>query len=103
VADRAERPLVSRFAGDPEMGEIVARFCRALPERIAAISSAVDRGAREDARRLSHHLKGSGGGYGYPEISAAAGHLESALRAGDDVSTSEALASLVAVCGRVRG
>lgn len=49
-------------------------------ERLLGSSPAGDDARR--ARKLAHDLRGSGGSYGFPEVSAAAGALEDALNAG---------------------
>jgi HPt (histidine-containing phosphotransfer) domain-containing protein len=96
-----DEPLVSRCADDPEMVDLVARFSRVLPARMDEIADALHERRLEDARRLSHQLKGSAGGYGFPEISVAAERLEAILRAGRD-GADDALAALTALCRRVK-
>jgi len=68
--------LRSALADDPDFLEILRAFVDELPGHVAAIESALAEHRIEQVARLAHQIKGAGGGYGYPEISAAAGELE---------------------------
>lgn len=84
VGDNApmpEGPILSRFANDPEMREIVALFVAEAPDRLRSMQEAWSQGDLRRVRTLAHQIKGAAGGYGYPEISAAAGALEAAAAA----------------------
>lgn len=73
-------PLVSDYARDPDMAEIVEAFRSELPARMRALETAWAAGRRDDLRDLAHQLKGACAGYGYAPLSAAAAELEEALR-----------------------
>lgn len=75
----AHTPLVSDFADDPSMAEIIGEFVAELPERVSAIRDAVRLGDTVKVRRIAHQLKGAGGGYGFPIISEAAAAVEQRL------------------------
>ena len=75
-----ESPLVSQFANDPEMGELVQLFVSELPARLDALSAAWSQRRIADLTRMAHQLKGAGGGYGFPTIGKAAAALECSLR-----------------------
>jgi HPt (histidine-containing phosphotransfer) domain-containing protein len=68
-------PLVSCLR-DPDMKDIVEQYVIELPTRAAALRQAVDGEDLAKVRVLAHQLKGSAGGYGFPEITAAAAALE---------------------------
>lgn len=74
------RPLISQYASDPEMADLVELFVGELPERIRALESAWQDQRVEAVTRIAHQLKGSGAGYGFPLIGDAAANLESKLR-----------------------
>jgi HPt (histidine-containing phosphotransfer) domain-containing protein len=57
-------------------------FVLNLSGYVTAISDAMERGDAAKAARVTHDLKGSAGGYGYPQISELAQQLESALKTG---------------------
>ncbi len=98
------QPLVSEFAGDPDMVEIVEYFVGELPSRIAAIRSAASESNVASLTTLAHQLKGAAPGYGFQSIGEAAGVLEASLRSSEGsidrvMGQIEDLASL---CERVR-
>ena len=69
-------PVLSEFADDPDMSDLVGDFVGRMPERINALKSAFEAGDTEQVMRLAHQLKGSGGGYGFPLLTEVAGELE---------------------------
>jgi diguanylate cyclase (GGDEF)-like protein len=86
IAARRRRALQPgpevRYIREP-MDQLATEFRQRLSERIDALAAARatlghDAAARALVRNIAHALKGSGGTYGYPEISAAAGGVESA-------------------------
>ncbi|MEY4513267.1 MAG: hypothetical protein RLZZ450_5389 [Pseudomonadota bacterium] len=93
--------LVSVFAHDPDMAEIVAGFVAGLPTQVAALLAASGRDDRALLMRLAHQLKGAAGGYGFPTITEAAGRVEE-LSKRDDGPLSEALRELVERCERTQ-
>ncbi len=64
------------------MDELRSDYIRGLSERVDALTAIVQKNSvlggedREAVRKLSHSLKGSGGTYGFPEISEAAALVE---------------------------
>jgi HPt (histidine-containing phosphotransfer) domain-containing protein len=90
-------PLLSEFANDPEMAELIESFTCELPERVRAILAAAREGRVSDLKRLSHQLKGAAGGYGFPTLGEAAGRVEDGLRAASDPT-----AALNAIAADVR-
>lgn len=75
----AATPVVSKYANDPDMAELVELFVAELPTRVKAMQDALDRRQVDSLKRSAHQLKGAGGGYGFASIGAAAGRLESLL------------------------
>ncbi len=84
-------PVVDRTAlealhlpEDPSMlSELVDLFLDDAPRRIAALRSALASGSADAARIAAHTLKGSAGNLGVRVLAAAAGRVETAVRAGD--------------------
>ena len=74
------QPMKSLFATDEVIAEILPEFVRNLPGYVEKMRAAVERGDHAQAARVCHDLKGTAGGYGFPEISEVAQHLESALK-----------------------
>ena len=67
---------------DKRMAGFRARFCaRAAADR-AQIATALASGDFDEVRRLAHGLSGSGGVFGFPEVSADAELVENAIDEG---------------------
>ena len=75
----SKSPLVSDFAGDPDMAELVEDYVMNLPQRAAAISSACASEQLDVLRTLAHQVKGSAGGYGFGPITEQAAQVEALL------------------------
>lgn len=73
-------PIVSEFHDDPDMAELLQEFGESLEATCERLQQALREENLEDIRRIGHQLKGSGGGYGYPQITEAGGALEEAVR-----------------------
>jgi len=91
--------LVSQFANDPEMAELVEVFLSELPDRVRALTAAWDTHQVRDLSRMAHQLKGASAGYGFPQIGDAAASLESKLR---QVGVNEAETALKGLAGEFR-
>jgi signal transduction histidine kinase/CheY-like chemotaxis protein/HPt (histidine-containing phosphotransfer) domain-containing protein len=100
VAPAAAGLLVSEFADDEDMAELVERFTTGLPAVALRLEEALEANDREAIRRTAHQLKGSAGGYGFPTITAAAGRLEASAR--DVEAPLTVLAEVTALCRRAR-
>ncbi len=94
-------PLISEFADDPDMLELVEMFVGELPQRVADIQQAVDTSDKATLARLSHQLKGSAGGYGFTPITNAAADVEKLVKADKQLQDIEAeIAELLTLCRR---
>src|SRR5437868_13931735 len=80
LGEPAAGPCYSTLSGDPDLAELVALFVSELPQRLADIRQAAQEQNWQEARRLSHQLRGAGGSYGFPLLTAAAAQVESAAR-----------------------
>jgi PAS domain S-box-containing protein len=76
-----EETLVSEFADDPEMIEILAKFLTGLNDRIEEIDGFFIKSDWGGVTNVAHQLKGAAGGYGFPIISEVAAELERLSRA----------------------
>jgi len=82
---------------DPEFDELKREFLAEAGEKVKEMGSVLASGqgnipARNGLERmgyLAHQLKGAGGSYGYPTISAYAAALEETLEAVTKASTAE--------------
>ena len=105
---RKTPPIVSEYATDPDMQEIIALFVQEMPDRVEQLQSSWTQNQLDQVKRMAHQLKGAGGGYGYPTLGAAAGELESSLNSlaasSQTASLDEIRAqldSLIDLCNRV--
>jgi histidine phosphotransfer protein HptB len=105
----SDEPLRSRYADDPEMQELLDEFTAGLEETSRRLEQAVGAQDQETLLRLSHQLKGTGGGYGYPAISEAAAEVVRSLDPlGTAAAQRDATARLIqtlrqAAAGRAKG
>jgi PAS domain S-box-containing protein len=76
-------PLVSRFVNDPTFVDLIPTFVENLAKRLAEMRDACAHNDLPRVVELAHQLKGSGGSYGYPSLTAASAELEEAAKAGD--------------------
>ena len=96
-----DRPLVSEFADDPEMADLVDLFVDELGDRIESLEQAMAASDLEQLRKLSHQLKGAAGGYGFMPITDLAGEVEKLVKNGQEISTvAKSLQDLVSLCKR---
>lgn len=103
---RSSQPsvILSDFADDPDMIELVEEFVESMPERVATLRSAFESGQVGEVRRIAHQLKGASGGYGFGGVGEAAGELEAAVSRQESAElerAEELLRELVDLCSRI--
>ena len=97
----SSEPLVSEFADDPDIADILSEFVRLLGDRASALTGALARNDLEALKRVVHQLKGAAGGYGFPSITEQAKCVEDAMaNAGDGTELKSAVDSLTSLCHR---
>jgi CheY-like chemotaxis protein len=104
LAAPAEPVLKSRYADDESMLEPIAQFVERLPIRVASLQEQLAAGTIESLRQTVHQLKGAGGGYGFPEITACAAGVERTIKAQAAVEQiATEVAALTELIRRVQG
>jgi signal transduction histidine kinase/DNA-binding response OmpR family regulator len=78
-----DAPLVSAYAGDPEMVEAIREFIDELPRQVTQLQKSLDESDLEKLQTLVHQLKGAGGGYGFDIVTQLAQVAEHAIRSGE--------------------
>ena len=68
----------SVYADDPDFQDLLALFYESLASQRVVLESAFRERRWDELSRMAHQLKGSGGGFGFPELSQAALALETA-------------------------
>lgn len=75
-------PLKSTYADDPAIAEILPLFLNNVPKYLGDLEARLEHQDWAGAARVCHDLKGTAGGYGYPDIGAATLRLETELKGG---------------------
>ena len=102
--DLADDSIVSEYADDPYMQEIIGNFVVNLHKYCDDLNEAVGSQDRESLRRLGHNIAGSAGGYGFPMISKAAKVVENLVKSESELTLiATEVDSLVALCRRTVG
>lgn len=97
-----ERLVSQLLLEDATLADIVFEFVNGLQKRIEELRAAHDAMNWAEMRTLAHRLKGAGGSYGYPDLSACAKALEEQLRAQDVSRCQAALAELERLAAAAR-
>jgi len=101
--DSGGQPILSEFANEPDMAELVNSFVSELPEKVQAVRAAYESRDLATLAMLAHRLKGAAGGYGFPMVTDAAAALESSVKAGPDpAALREQVEALIDLCARAR-
>jgi CheY-like chemotaxis protein/HPt (histidine-containing phosphotransfer) domain-containing protein len=93
--------IVSEFADDAEMTELVEGFVAGLGDSIERAQVAMTTNDMVVLQRVAHQLKGAAGGYGFMQITEAAASLEHAVRQRDE-GVPKKLAEVISLCRRAR-
>jgi HPt (histidine-containing phosphotransfer) domain-containing protein len=101
-ASAGPEPLLSEFAGDADMAELVEFFVDELKQRVDTMTTAFQSGDHLQLKTMAHQLKGAAGGYGFPTITASAAELEGVLKVeqAELSSIGEKLEALISLCRR---
>ncbi len=95
-------PLRSVYAGDADMAELIELFVGEMPDRIAMLNDALADNDLEMLAGFAHQIKGAGGGYGFPDITAASRRVEDLARdeSSDVDAVRRSVDELVDLCRR---
>lgn len=98
--------MVATAMVDHELNELRREFLDEARGKVEEMESALGGGNQESLDRLAylaHQLKGSGGSYGYQQISDDAAQLEKMIEAGGDGDLARYVASLRTEIERAAG
>jgi HPt (histidine-containing phosphotransfer) domain-containing protein len=79
---------------DPDLAELIPGYLRNRQDDVTRLCSSLELEDYDRIRLLGHSMKGSGGGYGFDEISAIGSRIEVAALTRDVVSIRTAVAEL---------
>jgi HPt (histidine-containing phosphotransfer) domain-containing protein len=99
--DKMAAPLRSEYAEDENFRELLEAFVDTFPEKLRSMAELFRGGKIDELGRLAHQLKGAAGGYGFPEISAAAALVQDACHDGDAARVDQAMNDLIEMLARV--
>lgn len=68
---------------DPEFIELIKLYIQSLKDSIPEIRSNLSADVFDPIQKFGHNIKGSGGGYGFNELSELGRNLEIAAKAAD--------------------
>lgn len=68
---------------DIDLEELIPEYLENRKSDVIVIRELLQQNDLTEIRRLGHSMKGSGGGYGFDEISVIGRHIEDAALAGD--------------------
>ena len=68
---------------DPDLEDLIPDFLENRRNDVVVISRLLDEGEMDEIRRLGHSMKGSGGGYGFYEITEIGKAIEEAALSGN--------------------
>jgi HPt (histidine-containing phosphotransfer) domain-containing protein len=75
ASSASTRPIISRFADDPDMLESIRFFTAELRDCVAIINEAFGSGDLKTVRQIAKQLRGAAAGFGFPELTQAASDL----------------------------
>jgi HPt (histidine-containing phosphotransfer) domain-containing protein len=86
---------------DHDLEDLIPGYLNNVHANLQKIAEAADRGDLDECRKIGHNLKGSGGGYGFAEITRYGKLIEEGGKSGDPASIRAAVKDLEAYLARV--
>jgi PAS domain S-box-containing protein len=94
----------SQYLDKPAVCRVLGEYVAGLPSQIAEIRDLLARRDLNTLRRLVHQLRGSGGAYGFPDITRLATEAETSIDGKTDITeVSKRVQALLDVVCRVEG
>ncbi|NNJ27046.1 Hpt domain-containing protein [Alienimonas chondri] len=96
-------PLRSEFADDEDFAVILEPYLAGIDAKIQAMREAAEAlpHDREPVRDLAHQIKGSAGGYGFPQVTEAAWATLVACKQGDAAAVEANVEELLGLMSRM--
>ncbi len=79
---------------DKDLEDLIPGFMQRRREDVASLKASLAAGEMDKVRVTGHSMKGTGGGYGFDEMSRIGGDLEKAAAATDTEAISQLIAQL---------
>ncbi len=87
---------------DRDLADLIPGYLSNTRNAAEQIRKNVQVGDFEDARRIGHNLKGSGGGYGFMKISTLGAEIEAAARARNSERVTDAAEAMLQFLDNVK-
>jgi diguanylate cyclase (GGDEF)-like protein len=103
-SNHSAKKLRSSYGDNPKMEQVLTRFVARLPDRVTQIQKMLVDEDLDAIKQAAHQLKGAAGGYGFAELTDAAGRVEARIKTHDafDAITQE-VQSLLSLITQVEG
>ncbi len=96
--------LQSAYCEQAEMKKIIQQYVAEMPEMVSKLTHLLAEHQLQELRKLTHEIKGAGGGYGFEKVSTLAAEAEAAIRLGADMAViRRSIDSLVAMIRSIEG
>lgn len=86
---------------DKDLEELIPGFLQTRHDDVTSITAALEAGDWGTVYILGHSMKGSGGGYGFDEISVIGGIIETAAKTEDAAEVKTGVARLADYLARI--
>jgi CheY-like chemotaxis protein len=104
LAAGAACKLRSSLSNNETLKGVLERFVSRLPQRIEDIQRLLRERDLAHLAQAVHQMKGAAGGYGFPQLTSAAGKAEESIKRADDIaSISQQINELVSLIHQVDG
>lgn len=101
--ETVKEPLKSTYSEDAAIAEILPIFINNMPRYLSDLDARIEAADWAAAARVCHDLKGTAGGYGYPDIGRAAQELEHQVKGPRDQEAIRSfLREVKTLCARAR-
>src|SRR5580693_978673 len=80
----ATGPVRSQLLHNRAVARVLPDYIAELPAEVAQLQAYLNEANWKELRRLAHTLRGSGGGYGFPNLTTLASEVEGAIDTGKD-------------------
>lgn len=90
-----------QIKADPDLVDLLPGYLQKRADEVKQILTFLEEENFEEIRTLGHRMKGSGGGYGFEEISRIGADMEQSAIAKDAAKTKELLSQLEDYLNRV--
>lgn len=94
-------PIVVRII-DPDLADLIPQYLENRRQELPALQTSLRQGDFETIRRLAHSLKGSGGGYGFEELTRIGAAMEPAASSQEAASIERLFGELSDYLARVQ-